>query len=217
MTAGARPQIVENLREASVVAVIRADSKDQIADIANALLAGGVWAIEVTMSTPGALEGIAMLRERFAAQVLLGVGTVLKPEAARQAIDAGARFVVSPTFDPQVHQAAHAAGAASLPGAFTPTEILRAHNAGADIVKVFPSTTLGPVYLRDILAPLPFLKLMPTGGVDAANVGNWIKAGAVCVGAGSALVPRDAVRSGEWKRITSLAESFSAAVRLARG
>lgn len=211
-----REQIVAKLRDAGVVAVIRADSKDQLVDITAALTAGGVYAIEVTMSTPDAIAGIAMLRDRFADKALLGVGTVLKPETARDAIAAGARFVVSPAFDPEVLKATHAGDAACCPGAFTPTEILRAQNAGADVVKVFPSTSLGPGYFKDILAPLPFLKLMPTGGVDAQNVGQWIRAGAVCVGAGSALVPKDAVRKGDWAGITRLAKAFTAAVRTAR-
>ncbi len=168
------------------------------------------------MTTPNAIDGITSLAQKFAGDVLLGVGTVLDPQTARAAIQAGARFVVSPAFDPQVLQATHDAGATSIPGAFTPTEILRAHHAGADVVKVFPSTALGPGYFRDILAPLPFLKLMPTGGVDASNAADWIKAGAVCIGAGSALVPRDAVRGRDWRRITSLAESFITAISMAR-
>jgi 2-dehydro-3-deoxyphosphogluconate aldolase/(4S)-4-hydroxy-2-oxoglutarate aldolase len=212
----AREQIVQHIREAGVVAVLRAESKDQLVDIVNALLAGGVYGIEVTTSTPNAIEGITMLADRFGERALLGVGTVLEPRTAIEAAGAGARFVVSPTFDPLVLEAAHSSGAACCPGAFTPTEILKAHHAGADVVKVFPSTALGPAYFKDILAPLPFLKLMPTGGVTAGNVTEWIKAGAVCVGAGSALVPRDAVRNRDWKTITSLAESFSSAVRLAR-
>jgi 2-dehydro-3-deoxyphosphogluconate aldolase/(4S)-4-hydroxy-2-oxoglutarate aldolase len=104
-----------------------------------------------------------------------------------------------------------------MPGAFTPTEILRAHNAGADLVKVFPSTSLGPGYFKDLLAPLPFLKLMPTGGVDASNAGEWIKAGAVCVGAGSSLVPKDALRANDWSAITQAARQFIDVIRSVRG
>lgn len=207
---------VERLQLAGVVAVIRAESKDQLVDITNALLAGGVSAVEVTMTTPQAIDGITMLAQKFGDAALLGVGTVLDARTAGDAIQAGARFVVSPAFDRDVLQATHSQGAACIPGAFTPTEILRAHNAGADVVKVFPSTALGPGYFRDILAPLPFLRLMPTGGVDTSNAADWIKAGAVCVGAGSALVPRDAVRNRDWRRITSLAEAFVTSVSMAR-
>jgi 2-dehydro-3-deoxyphosphogluconate aldolase/(4S)-4-hydroxy-2-oxoglutarate aldolase len=212
-----RQEIVAGLRDVGVVAVLRADSIDQLGDIVEALLPGGVWAIEVTTTTPDAVKGIAMLHERFAERVLLGVGTVLDPRTAHDAIAAGAQFVVSPTCDTQIIKATHAAERVCIPGAYTPSEILGAHRSGADVVKVFPSSALGPGYFKDILAPLPFLKLMPTGGVDADNAGAWIKAGAVCVGAGSALVPKDAVRDHDWVRITNLAEAFVAAVRAARG
>jgi 2-dehydro-3-deoxyphosphogluconate aldolase/(4S)-4-hydroxy-2-oxoglutarate aldolase len=211
-----RADIVARLRDAGVVAVLRAASADELADIANALLSGGVTAIEVTTTTPNAVNGIAQLRELFGKRALLGVGTVLDPKTAHDAIAAGAQFVVSPTCDAQVIRATHAANCASIPGALSPSEILAAHRAGADVVKVFPSTALGPGYFKDVLAPLPFLKLMPTGGVDAANAGAWITAGAVCVGAGSALVPKDAVRARDWDRIAKLAEAFTSAVRAAR-
>lgn len=212
----ARARIVQRIGGSGVVAVLRADSKEQLIDITGALLAGGVNAIEVTMSTPDAIAGMEILARQQGDSIVLGVGTVLDADTARRAIDAGARFVVSPVFVPAILKTAHAADIPCMPGAFTPTEILAAHNAGADVVKVFPSTALGPGYFKDILAPLPFLKLMPTGGVDAGNVGQWIKAGAVCVGAGSALVPRDAARKGDWKTITELAEQFVSAVRAAR-
>lgn len=212
----ARSDIVARLCEAGVVAVLRAESADELADITNALLSGGVTAIEVTTTTPNAVSGIAQLRELFGDRALLGVGTVLDPKTAHDAIAAGARFVVSPTCDSQIIKATHAANCVSIPGAYTPSEILAAHRGGADVVKVFPSTALGPGYFKDLLAPLPFLKLMPTGGVDAGNAGAWIKAGAVCVGAGSALVPKDAVRAGDWSAITKLAETFVSTMRAAR-
>jgi 2-dehydro-3-deoxyphosphogluconate aldolase/(4S)-4-hydroxy-2-oxoglutarate aldolase len=212
-----RQQIVEACRAAGVIAVLRAQSKEQLRDITRALVAGGVTGIEVTTSTPDAIGGIEMLRREFGTKILLGVGTVLDAATARAAIAAGARFVVSPMFEPSVLDAAHSADCACMPGAFTPTEILRADNAGADVVKVFPCTALGPGYFKDILAPLPFLKLMPTGGVDASNAGQWIKAGAVCVGAGSSLVPKAALEARDWSAITSAAEEFVGAVRTARG
>jgi 2-dehydro-3-deoxyphosphogluconate aldolase/(4S)-4-hydroxy-2-oxoglutarate aldolase len=211
-----RASIVKQLCDAGVVAVLRADSKAQLMDVTRALLAGGVNAIEVTMSTPDAIAGIETLATKHGDSIILGVGTVLDAETARDAVAAGARFVVSPVFIPAILEAAHAADCPCVPGAFTPTEILAAHNAGADVVKVFPSTALGPGYFRDILAPLPFLKLMPTGGVDASNVAQWLKAGAVCVGAGSALVPKDAARKGDWNAITKLADGFIRAAREAR-
>ena len=205
------------MSECGVVAVIRAPSKELLTDITRALLAGGVISVEVTMSTPDAIAGIEMLARQFGDQALIGVGTVLKPETARDAIAAGAKFVVSPAFDPEVVAVANREKVAVIPGAFTPTEILRAWNGGADVVKVFPSTALGPGYFKDVLAPLPFLRLTPTGGVDAKNAGAWIKAGAVCVGAGSSLVSKDAMQNRDWNAISDNAKAFVAAVKAARG
>lgn len=212
----ARQAIVQQLCHAGVIAVLRADTQAQLMQIAGALLAGGVIAIEVTMSTPDAIAGIEALAAKHGDQIVLGVGTVLDPDTARRAIDAGACFVVSPIFVPAILAVAHAASVPCMPGAFTPTEILTAHNAGADVVKVFPSSVLGPGYFNDILAPLPFLKLMPTGGIDAGNVAQWFKAGAVCVGAGSVLAPKDEARRGDWPAITKRAQSFVRAVREAK-
>jgi len=212
-----KEQVLARMSECGVVAVIRAPSKELLTDITRALLAGGVISVEVTMSTPDAIAGIEMLARQFDDQALIGVGTVLKPETARDAIAAGAKFVVSPAFDPEVVAVANREKVAVIPGAFTPTEILRAWNGGGDVVKVFPSTALGPGYFKDVLAPLPFLKLTPTGGVDAKNAGAWIKAGAVCVGAGSSLVSKDAMQNRDWNAISDNAKAFVAAVKAARG
>ena len=152
--------------ESGVVAVIRAQSREQLADIAQALLAGGVVAIEVTMSTPKAISGIEMLADRFGDRAVVGVGTCLDAATAADAIAAGAQFVVSPVFKPQIVETTRGYGKISIPGAFTPTEIYAAWSAGADVVKVFPSTALGPGYFKDLLAPLPQLRLTPTGGVE---------------------------------------------------
>jgi 2-dehydro-3-deoxyphosphogluconate aldolase/(4S)-4-hydroxy-2-oxoglutarate aldolase len=162
------------------------------------------------------LEGIARLSREFGTQAMIGVGTVLDAQTCRNAIEAGAEYVVSPGFDEAVHSATKAHKKLSLPGAMTPTEILRAWNAGADVVKVFPSTALGPGYFKDVLAPLPHVRLMPTGGVDAKNAGDWLRAGAVCVGAGSNLVPKDALARKDWAAITANARLFVDAVRAAR-
>ena len=210
-----RDQTLDRLTRCGVIAVLRLPSIDPIPDIARALLAGGVVGIEVTMTTPGALDGIRQLSKGFL-DAVVGVGTVMDPATARAAIDAGARYVVSPHFDPAVVAATREAGAASMPGAFTPTEILRAATGGADVVKVFPSAGLAPSYFRDVLAPLPHLKLMPTGGVTAQNVGDWIKAGAVCVGSGALLVPKDAIANRDWATITNNARAFVEGVRAAR-
>lgn len=211
-----KDQVLASLLETGVVAVIRARSQDQLVDIANALLAGGVTGIEVTMSTPKAIAGIELLADRFGNKAQIGVGTVIDPATARDAIAAGAEFVVSPVFDPQIVATTRRYGKISIPGAFTPTEILAAWSAGADIVKVFPSTALGPTYFKDLLAPLPQLRLVPTGGVDLKNAGDWIKAGASCVGAGSSLVGKDALAKGDWATITANASAFIQAIRTAR-
>ena len=211
-----KEQNLKTVADAGVVAVIRAQSKDQLLGITEALLAGGVPAIEVTMSTPKAIAGIEQLADHFGDKAVVGVGTVIDAATARDAIAAGAQFVVSPVFDAEIVATARRYGKIVIPGAFTPTEILRAWSAGADVVKVFPSTALGPQYFKDILAPLPQLRLTPTGGVDLKNAGDWIKAGAVFIGAGSSLVTKDALAKNNWSSITANAKAFVEAIAAAR-
>jgi 2-dehydro-3-deoxyphosphogluconate aldolase/(4S)-4-hydroxy-2-oxoglutarate aldolase len=211
-----KDQFLQQIGDAGVVAVIRALSKDQLVGIAEALLAGGVPAIEVTMSTPGAIAGIEMLANRFGDTAVLGVGTVMDAATAGDAIAAGAQFVVSPMFDEKIVATVQKSGKIAIPGAFTPTEILRAWSAGADVVKVFPSTGLGPQYFKDLLAPLPQLRLMPTGGVEIKNAGDWIKAGAVFVGAASSLISKDALATNDWTSVTANAKAFVETIRAAR-
>jgi 2-dehydro-3-deoxyphosphogluconate aldolase/(4S)-4-hydroxy-2-oxoglutarate aldolase len=211
-----KEQLFSQMSEAGVVAVIRAKSKDQLLDIANALIAGGVPSIEVTMSTPKAIAGIEALADKLGDKAIVGVGTCLDAATARDAIAAGAQFVVSPVLALDVIETSRRYGKICVPGAYTPTEILRAWTAGADVVKVFPATTLGPGYFKDILAPLPQVKLTPTGGVDTKTTPAWIKAGAVFVGAGSALVSKDALEKGDWNAITANAKAFVEAVKAGR-
>jgi len=214
--AKSKEQYFKQVADAGVVAVIRANSKDQLVGLTEALLAGGVPSIEVTMSTPKAIAGIEMLADKFSDTAVIGVGTVLDPATARDAIAAGAQFVVSPVFDESIVSTTRRYGKIMISGAFTPTEILRAWTAGSDVVKVFPSTALGPGYFKDILAPLPQLRLTPTGGVDLKNVADWIKAGAVFVGAGSSLVSKDALAKNDWATVTASAKSFVDAIKTAR-
>ncbi len=211
-----KEQCLKEMSEAGVVAVIRAKSKDQLIGITEALLAGGVPSIEVTMSTPKAIAGIEELADRFGDKAIIGVGTIIDSATCSDAIRAGAQFVVSPFTDPQVIETTIKHSRISIPGAFTPTEIMRAWTLGGDVIKVFPSTALGPTYFKDILAPLPQLRLTPTGGVDLKNCGDWIKAGAVCVGAGSALVSKEALATNDWPAITKSAQAFVTAVKSAR-
>jgi len=207
---------LHQLLSTGIVAVIRAQSAEQLPGIARALLEGGVCAIEVTMSTPKAIAGIESLADTLGDKAVIGVGTVLDPSTARDAIAAGAQFVVSPVLDEDIIATTKRYGKISIPGAFTPTEILRAWTLGADVVKVFPSTSLGPQYIKDLLAPMPQLRLTPTGGVDLKNAAEWIKAGAVCLGVGSSMVTKEAMSKSDWPTISANAKAFTQAVAQAR-
>ena len=184
--------------------------------VVEAIAEGGVRAIEVTMSVPGAVEIIATLSRSLPKEILLGAGTVTDAATARAVIDAGARYIVSPVFRREVIAACHERDAAVAPGCFTPTEILDAHEAGADLIKVFPATALGPQYIKDVRAPLPQVRLMPTGGVSLDNAGDWIRAGAVAVGVGSALVDNKAIEEGRFEVLTANARRIVASVAAAR-
>ena len=211
-----RMETAARIEHEGIVAVIRLEHAAVLSRVVEALVAGGVRAIEVTMTVPGAIESIRQLAASASNDVLLGAGTVLDPETARRTIDAGARFVVSPVFRPALIDTCHAAGVPALPGCYTPTEILEAWEAGADIVKVFPAGGLGPAFFKDVRAPLPHVKLMPTGGVSIDNVGEWIRAGAVAVGVGSALVDPRLVTAGDFAAITERAARIVEHVRAAR-
>ena len=202
--------------ESGVVAVLRAKDSTQLFEAAVALEAGGVRAIEVTMTTPNALAVIAEVCKKLGAKVLVGVGTVLDAETARQAILAGAEFVVGPTLNPAVITLCRRYSKIVVPGAFTPTEILTAWECGADLVKLFPATAVGPKYIKDIKGPLPQIPIVPTGGVDVNNAGEFIKAGAAAVAAGTSLVDSKALAARDFASITVMAQRFVAAVRHAR-
>lgn len=217
MTEGSRATIAKGLEDAGVVAVIRIQDPSRLSDVVSALVAGGVRALEVTMTVPGAVELIRRTAPTLPPGFLLGAGTVIDADTAHRVIDAGARFLVSPVFRRDVVAAAQERGAAALPGCFSPTEILDAWEAGAEIVKVFPATALGPGYIKDLRAPLPQLKLMPTGGVTVANAGEWIAAGAVAVGVGSALLDNAAIARGDFQVIADRARTIIGNVARARG
>jgi 2-dehydro-3-deoxyphosphogluconate aldolase/(4S)-4-hydroxy-2-oxoglutarate aldolase len=211
-----REQILCDMENTGVVAVIRASDPTQLMDVVRALKAGGVTCTEVTMTTPDALSVIARAAKEFAGQCHIGVGTVLDPETARAAILAGAEFVVCPAFSAEVVTLCRRYSKAVIPGAFTPTEILTAWQAGADVVKIFPATKLGPDFIKDIKGPLPQVKLTPTGGVDLKNAGDWIKAGATCIGVGSSLVSKKDLEAKNWANIEKTAAAFIQAVKDAR-
>lgn len=203
-----RHDIVARIERERIVAVLRLDAADRLCAVVDALAEGGVRVFEVTMTVPRAIELIGQLAKSGRNDVLLGAGTVVDAGTARRAIDAGAQFVVGPVFRRDVIAACHERGVPAMPGCFTPTEILDAWDAGADIVKVFPSTALGPTFIKDVRAPLPQLKLMPTGGVSIENAADWLRAGAVAVGIGSALVDAASVKAGDFASITRRAEQL---------
>lgn len=211
-----RSDTVARIEACGIVAVIRIQDPSKLRAVVDALAAGGVRALEVTMSVPHAIALIAEIAPTLPEGFILGAGTVVDPDTARAAIDAGARYIVGPVFRPAVIEACHERDVAIMPGCFSPTEILAAWEAGADIVKVFPATALGPTYIRDVRAPLPQVKLMPTGGVSLENAGDWIRAGSAAIGVGSAMVEATLVASGDFAAIARRAAQFVEAVRAAR-
>jgi len=210
------PISLSSLSAVGVIAVLRAPSADAAVHAVDALVAGGVTGIEITYSTPDAEQAIATVADRHGDAVLLGAGTVTTPEQAERAVAAGASFLVSPGTQPALAEAMLATGAAVMLGALTPTEVMAATALGADVVKVFPASLGGPAYLRALRGPFPDVPLMPTGGVNASNVGEWLAAGAVAVGAGSDLVGTAALREGDWAAIELTARSFSDALAATR-
>ena len=209
-----KASVVARIKTERAVAVIRTNSIARALSAAEAVIAGGFRVIEITFSFPEAAKAIAKLAENN--DLLLGAGTILSREQAHEAVEAGARFLVSPCVLPEVIDAAHQLNVAIIPGAFTPTEIYSAHSLGADIVKIFPAIKFGPEYLKAIRGPLPHIPIMPTSGVDASNVAEWFRAGAVAVGAVSSVFDPELVRSGDWNEITKRARDFIAAVKAAR-
>jgi 2-dehydro-3-deoxyphosphogluconate aldolase / (4S)-4-hydroxy-2-oxoglutarate aldolase len=209
--------VVESVERAGIVAVIRIKDPSRLRAVVDAIAEGGIRVLEITMTVPGAVGLIRDLAPTLPDGFILGAGTVLDADTVAQVAEAGARYVVSPVFRRAVIEACHARGLAAMPGCFTPTEILDAWDAGADIVKVFPATTLGPSYLKDVRAPLPQVKLMPTGGVTVENAGEWIRAGAVAVGVGTSLLDARAIADGQFAVLRTNAERMIANVRAARG
>ena len=212
----ARTAVIEQIQQLGVVAVIRMKDAAKLRAVVDAIAAGGVRAIEVTMTVPGAVELIRTLARSLPANILHGAGTVTDAGTARAVIDAGARSVVSPVFRRDVIAACHERDIAAAPGCFTPTEILDAHDCGADVIKIFPATALGPQFIKDVRAPLPQVKLMPTGGVSLDNAGDWIRAGAIAVGVGSALLDAKAIDEGRYDVLTNNARRIVASVASAR-
>jgi 2-dehydro-3-deoxyphosphogluconate aldolase / (4S)-4-hydroxy-2-oxoglutarate aldolase len=205
--------VLELISKTRLVAIIRLDDLSQALQLSKALLAGGVVAQEFTLSNPKALEALsevkAALSEFSNGQATIGLGSVRTVDEAHAAIKAGAQFVVTPITKLDVIEVCKQAGVPIMPGAFTPTEIATAHDAGADVVKVFPARALGAGYIKDVLAPMPYLKLMPTGGVDLENMTSFFKAGAVAVGVGGNLLDKKAIEAGAWEKVSSIAKQYA--------
>ena len=211
-----KANIISKLTDPGIIAVIRARSAEQVPALCEALLAGGVTALEITMSTPNAIAAIRDASPRFADRALIGVGTVLDADTCRAAIAAGAQFVVTPILRPEFVAIVHAADRPIMLGAYTPTEAQLAHEAGADFIKIFPADGLGPAYMNALRAPLPHLRLVPTGGVDVNNVADFLKAGCAALGVGSLLVSAKILETADWPELTRRAKAFVEAARQAR-
>jgi 2-dehydro-3-deoxyphosphogluconate aldolase/(4S)-4-hydroxy-2-oxoglutarate aldolase len=211
-----KEQCLRELTDTGVVAVIRTKSGDELVNVCRALADGGIKGVEITMTSPGAIEAIYQASKILKGKAIIGAGSVLDPETARAVMLAGADFIVGPTLNLELIRICKRYGKIVIPGAFSPTEILTAWQAGADVVKVFPATRLGPSFIKDVLGPLPQVKLTPTGGVNLENLGDFIKAGAVFVGAGSALVSKQLVADQDWDGLARRAADFVSAVKLAR-
>jgi 2-dehydro-3-deoxyphosphogluconate aldolase/(4S)-4-hydroxy-2-oxoglutarate aldolase len=207
---------LQRILDSGVVAVLRAPSGEVLADVAEALLAGGVEAIEVTFTVPRAAQVIEQVVDRLGDKIVLGAGSVLDTETARTAILAGARYIVAPTLNLDVIRLCRRYSRLVMPGALTPTEILTAWEAGADIVKVFPSDLTGPAYLKAIHGPLPQVRLMPTGGVNLKTAAEFLRAGACALGIGGSLVDPKAIANREFSKITDLARQYVEIVRQVR-
>lgn len=203
-----RQDIVNRIISQRAVAVVRMSESDKILRVVEALLKGGLSAIEITMTTPNALKIITQCNKQMGQDLLVGVGSVLDSKTAEQAISAGAKYVVSPVLKKEIITTAHDNGIPAMPGAFTPTEIQEAHECGADIIKVFPADVVGMAFFRAVRAPMPHVRLMPTGGVTLDNAGDWIRAGACAVGVGSALLDKQAIEEENYSILTDKARKL---------
>jgi 2-dehydro-3-deoxyphosphogluconate aldolase/(4S)-4-hydroxy-2-oxoglutarate aldolase len=212
-----RSETLARIRSAGVLAVLRAPSADAAIAAADALIAGGVTGIEVTYSTPDVPAALAGIRARHGDAVVLGAGTLLDAPQAAEAVAAGAQYLVAPGLDDALVEAMVATGAVVMAGAITPTEVMRARRLSVDVVKLFPGSLGGPSLMKALRAPFPDLLFLPTGGVSATNVGEWLAAGAHAVAAGGELCPAAALRDGDWDDVTARARGFASALESARG
>ncbi len=212
-----RDTTLKRILDGGIVAVVRSESPDQLVKVVRALAEGGVTAAEITFTVPGALDVIKQVRKELGDEIILGAGTVLDPETARAALLAGAEYIVAPCVNLEVIKLCRRYDKAIMPGALTPTEVVSAWEAGADVVKIFPADLGGPAYLKALRGPLPQIRMMPTGGVDLNTAETFLKAGACCLGVGGSLVEPKAIAAGDFGRITDLASQYVAIVKKFRG
>ena len=211
-----KQETLQKLHALGLVAVIRGPSPELTLKMVAALVAGGVNAIEITYSTPNAAEVVKSLDQEFGDRIVLGMGTLTESRQASEAASAGARFLVTPVCDPELSASLVASGLAVMIGALTPTEVLQSYRLGSDVVKIFPGSLVGPSYIKALKGPFPHIPMMPTGGVSAANAGEWFAAGVFGVGAGSELCPPALAKAGRFDEITQKAQEFVQTVNTAR-
>ena len=209
-------RVIQCLQETGIVAIVRGTGKNEILQIAEALYEGGVRAVEVTCNTPGYLGMIQTLSEEMGDKMLIGAGTVLSPVTAQLVIDAGAKFVLAPDFNPEVVKLVHQNQKLAVPGVATPSEMLAAFRLGVDVVKLFPAGALGARYLKDVRGPLNNAAVMPVGGITLDNLAEFVQAGAFAFGIGGELVDKKAVAAGDYQKITEKAKQFIAAFKQAK-
>jgi 2-dehydro-3-deoxyphosphogluconate aldolase / (4S)-4-hydroxy-2-oxoglutarate aldolase len=211
-----KAEVLEKVKELGLLAVIRGPSADLTVKMVQALVAGGVFGIEITYSTPNAEEVVRTLSQTFGSKIVLGMGTLTKPEQANSAKAAGASFIVSPVCEAALVKSMVDSGLLTMAGALSPTEVLQAYNLGADVIKIFPGSLGGPAYIKALKGPFPYIPMMPTGGVSANNVAEWFATGVVAVGAGSELCPPQLAKEGKFDEITRRAAEFVQVVKSAR-
>jgi 2-dehydro-3-deoxyphosphogluconate aldolase / (4S)-4-hydroxy-2-oxoglutarate aldolase len=211
-----KQEVLEKVKKLGLLAVIRGPSAELTVQMVEALIKGGVLGIEITYSTPNAEEVVKTLAGKYGAQVVLGMGTLTKPEQAQSAKAAGANFLVSPISEAKLVQAMVGSGLLTMAGALTPTEVFQAYSLGTDVVKIFPGSLGGPGYIKALKGPFPYIPMMPTGGVSAGKVADWFKAGVVAVGAGSELCPPELAKAGKFDEISQKAAEFVKIIEAAR-
>lgn len=209
-------EVLEKVKELGLLAVIRGPSPDLTIKMVGALIAGGVLGIEITYSTPDAEEVVRILSQKFGGSIVLGMGTLTKPEQAQSAKEAGASFLVSPICEEKLVKSMLASELLTMAGALTPTEVFRAYALGADVIKIFPGSFGGPAYVKTLKGPFPYIPMMPTGGVNAGNIAEWFSTGVVAVGAGSELCPPQLAKEGKFNEISERASEFMQVVKAAK-